>query len=163
MNLQEALFRGLGRRIMVRRIGNGSVPRLVTKVEIPITKLEEPLQLVMHTGSGRAIFFANQDVGDFSYNMKLQDVNEVWFHIELRGDVIGADYEVLYHDHLRLRGLRHAMGYLENASDTPVRLSQDDATRTMLMKIGDRFRIHANSFDELMDQAILYMDDNPLD
>jgi len=46
-------------------------------------------------------------------------------------------------------GIRNAIGYVENGTDTVLKISQDDATRTFHAKAGNK-EILANSFSDLM-------------
>lgn len=48
-------------------------------------------------------------------------------------------------------GIRNAIGFVENGSDTVLKIFQDDATRTFHAKAGSK-EIWSNSFGELMDR-----------
>lgn len=57
----------------------------------------------------------------------------------------------------RLRGLRDLCGYVENATDTSVRIFQDDATRTWFVAIGPNNSsqsYHHSTMELALDRAI---------
>lgn len=60
----------------------------------------------------------------------------------------------------RLQSIRKAMGYVENGSDTTVKLFQDDATRDFIIKVGrDDFghSIWGNSFEAALSALAKYV------
>lgn len=60
----------------------------------------------------------------------------------------------IHHTEPRLRKLRHLMGWVEDGSTTTVALSQDDATKDFILKVGDR-TFYDTSFERVIDRAAL--------
>jgi len=56
-------------------------------------------------------------------------------------------------DAARLKGLRELCGYWQDSSDTTVKLFQDDATRTWIIKVDDDC-YYGNTFNAAIDAAI---------
>lgn len=56
--------------------------------------------------------------------------------------------------------LRILCGYVENATDTTVKVGQDDATREWFVNVG-RFRYHDTSMEAAFEQAFQDFRNNP--
>lgn len=57
-------------------------------------------------------------------------------------------------DAARLKGLRELCGYVENGSDTVVRIFQDDATRDWVVKVGNLTSYYGHNMWKAIDAAI---------
>ena len=53
----------------------------------------------------------------------------------------------------RLAVLRKLLGYVENGSNTMLKIFQDDATKEYIIKLGDDSRYFARSFEAVIDLA----------
>lgn len=53
----------------------------------------------------------------------------------------------------RMKGLRELLGYVQNGSDTTVKIFQDDATYTFHVKVGSRL-YWGDTFEQALDAAI---------
>jgi hypothetical protein len=64
-------------------------------------------------------------------------------------------------DTARLQHLRELMGYVEDGSDSTVRLFQDDATKNFFVKVSKRSWF-GSSFREAIDESIRSNNENPV-
>lgn len=63
-------------------------------------------------------------------------------------------------DTQRLNALRKLCGFVENGSDTTVRIFQDDATRDWIVRCGEQ-RFYSNHLRGVLDEVFKYVDGLP--
>lgn len=161
MTLDQILLRFTGARITVRKIGSCDI-KIVQSININ----SRMNTLTLFTRDDRHSFDLKKDFGDHAWTMRIENMSdeevEIRFRSGLAIDNRRADEESLLRQDLRLRALRDALGYVQNGSDTTVKISQDDATRTFHLSNGEggNNRYYSDSLDGLLDQLVLRMDAN---
>ena len=161
MTLDQILLRFTGAGITIRKMGSCDI-KIVQSINIDVRMNT----LTLLTRDDRHSFDLKKDFGDHAWTMQIENMSdekvEIRFRSGLAIDNRRADEESLLRQDLRLRALRDAMGYVQNGSDTTVKISQDDATRTCHLSTGEGGgnQYYSDSLDGVLDQLILRMDGN---
>ncbi|AEY69536.1 hypothetical protein AH2_00026 [Burkholderia phage vB_BceS_AH2] len=79
-----------------------------------------------------------------------------------------GEYDKLLTAQHRLDKLREMCGHVEDGSDMPVTVGQDDATKDWFLRIGPAIsphskRFYAGTFEGVIDKAINWLNGDPVD
>ena len=159
MTLDQILRSFTGAGITIRKMGSCDI-KIVQSINVDARMNK----LTLFTSDDRHSFDLRKDFGDHAWTMQIENMSGEKIEISFRSGLVianrRADWESLLRQDLRLCALRDAMGYVQNGSNTTVKISQDDATRAFHLSTGEggHNQYYSDSLDGLLDQLILRMD-----